>query len=68
MKLLKSFEFEKSKGQAEKIKIETKKARLVYLRERGSLISKEFITDYITQVFSSHNERVLSLTEKLVDS
>ncbi len=68
LKLLRDFEFQKSKGQAEKALIESKKARLAYRKERGSLISKDFITDYITMVFSSHNERTLALPEKLVDS
>lgn len=66
-KLLQNFEFQKTKGQAEKAIIESKKARLAYRKERGALISKEFITDFIINIFSIHNERVLTLPERIVD-
>lgn len=68
LKMLKNFEYQRTKGQAEKAIIEAKKSRLSYLKERGSLISKEFINDFVINVFSTHNERVLILPEKLVDS
>ena len=63
-KLLQNYEFQKSKGQAEKALIESKKARLAYRKERGDLVNISINTTKMNGQCGdrTHDIRVTSTT------